>query len=1152
MIYASKEKNNRFLWDHLLFSAIFSAVLFLSSLLIPTLNLIAEEPNPSINTSVDKKTLDENILDANVTGQPKPLIKNKYTRFTNRNIDSGFSQTTISDIVQDDLGFAWIATQYGLNRFDGRDVVQFYSNDTGKGKLSSNYINSLKKDGQGNIWVLTSSGLDSVDVASFEITNWKSLISDFVAVKFPEMSKEFSIENFDISNDDQAFIEINNKHLIKLDIKSGRFSLLSNAIGSEKKIKNVTALDDGSIFLIGTKCFIFYNMEADSSEELCEPKKFSDMHFQTVYSNAGKVIIGYNQGFLVIDNDTKNYEIIEVVDSKTKGFAAVYSLFYHDNGYWLGTSLGLKFYDVSKRAITQEYFYDATDSYSLSSDSVRTIYQTSDKLIWFGTTYGISILDTKQQFAHLLRRKETQGNNLNNLTTSILEDASGQLWIGTSTSGLYKYSSNRGLLSNQVAVKFNKQNVFLGYVSKLASDNNNNVWMLSEAGLSYKAIDDEEFTTHLEFKASGKTFRFDYAYDFIFDRYGDIWIGGTDGLAKVKVEYDELGKVASARFSGEILNKHLPVAVLSSNYPVHSIMQDLRGYIWIGSANGVVKLSSVDYSAEYFTHDPNDPKSLSDPETNYIYEDMNGSIWIATSSGLNRVYFDEYSGTKFEHYGTKDGFSSDYICAIESDVSGNLWISTLKGLTRFYPGSNANVANFSHKNGLQHNEFYVKSVFKSNSGKLYFGGVNGVSKFNPNDIVFKQSEDKLSFSRIEQQKNSFPIERSSKIEIALNSDKPLDIYLTDFDFNARENMSLRYRFLGDDSDWVETDNQKIRFHNIDKERSIIIQHKEVSENWYEPGVVLKVFPQKNFFTNNMIWAIFSTLLVLFFLAILYRNARKLKNIHDVNTKRLQKERAKQNLLMSEKNSMLHQIEDLQFSLSEQKFLVDKVQTKIQQQQVYDELTGLYNRSFIRKNIQQELAIIENSWEQPGLQEGVYLGIFSVEVDNFLSIRERHGHLSSNEILKQVSKSLRDICYGTDILVRWEGATIVIFSRGISRREQMMLAEKMRNIIASRKFDLSNGKKIDVTISIGFTRYPFYSPNTASRQLDWSKINYIAETALSVAQMNSLNAWVGIFSNEFSEPLAIEEHLIGGMSKMIKSGQLDYFSSIPKSKKLHWE
>lgn len=1145
MIYALQEKNKRFRTICFVFSAIFSAAFLLSSF-----TALAKEETTSVTTA--EKPPAATQASVNTKEQINNIIQNKYTRFANFNIDSGFSQTSIADILQDDLGFVWIATQYGLNRFDGRDVLQFYSNETSRGKLSSNYTNKLEKDRQGNVWVLTSSGLDSINVSSFEIKNWKPLINNFLATNLPDVGSDFSIENFDISTDDKIFIEVNNKYLIELEIKSKKIRLIPNALGSEKKVKGIKVLDDDSVFIIGTQCFVFYNREADKSEEVCDAKAFSDMHFYTIESHSGKVVLGYNKGFLVIDSATKSYEITEVGDTKSKGLATVYSVFFSGNGYWLGTSLGLKFYDLSRGAITQEYSYDTGDTYSLSSDSVRVIYQTNDELLWFGTTYGISILDTQQQFSHLLRRKEAQGNNLNNLTTSILEDALGQLWIGTSTSGLYKYSTNRALLSNQLSVKVKNKNVFVGYVSKLENDNNNNVWMLSEAGLSYKAIGDDEFITHLEFKASGKTFRFDYAYDFIFDRYGDIWIGGTDGLAKIQVIYDESGRVVAGEFSGEILNKHLPQAVLSSNYPVHSIMQDLRGYIWIGSADGVVKLSSLDYSSEYFTHDPNDPKSLSDPETNYIYEDTNGGLWIATSSGLNRVYFDNYSGTKFERYGLKDGFNSNYICGIESDEYGNLWVSTLKGLTKFHPGRSGVLENFTHKNGLQHNEFYVKSVFKNKIGELYFGGVNGVTKFDPNNITFQRAQEKLSFSRIEQQNTIFPFENSSDLEITLDSDKPLDIYLTDFDFRSQDRMTLRYKFLNDNSDWIETNHRKIRFHNIDKNRRIIIQHKETSEYWYEPGVTLKVIAKKTIFTANTLWAIASVLLTILFVTVLYWDARKLKTIHNLNINRLKKERAKQNLLLNEKSSMLHQIEDLQFSLSEQKFLVDKIQTKIQQQQVYDELTGLYNRSFIRKNIQQELAIIENSWQQPGLQEGVYLGIFSVEIDNFLSLREKHGHLSANEILKQASQSLKDICYGTDILVRWEGATIVVFSRGISRREQMVLAEKMRNIIASRKFDLSNGKKIDVTISIGFTRYPFYPPNLSARQLDWSKINYIAETALSVAQMNSLNAWVGVFSNEFSEPLTIEENLLGGMSKMIKSGQLDYYSSIPKSKKLHWE
>jgi len=54
----------------------------------------------------------------------------------------GLSQVSINDIVQDEEGFLWIATQSGLNRFDGTSFYTFDKGDYGIGNCG-NYINVL-------------------------------------------------------------------------------------------------------------------------------------------------------------------------------------------------------------------------------------------------------------------------------------------------------------------------------------------------------------------------------------------------------------------------------------------------------------------------------------------------------------------------------------------------------------------------------------------------------------------------------------------------------------------------------------------------------------------------------------------------------------------------------------------------------------------------------------------------------------------------------------------------------------------------------------------------------------------------------------------------------------------------------------------------
>ena len=72
-------------------------------------------------------------------------------RFQRYGVDDGLSQTTIRDLYQDRKGFVWLATQDGLNRFDGYEF-RVYRSDPGKtNSLGDNHIIALEAAVQGGL-----------------------------------------------------------------------------------------------------------------------------------------------------------------------------------------------------------------------------------------------------------------------------------------------------------------------------------------------------------------------------------------------------------------------------------------------------------------------------------------------------------------------------------------------------------------------------------------------------------------------------------------------------------------------------------------------------------------------------------------------------------------------------------------------------------------------------------------------------------------------------------------------------------------------------------------------------------------------------------------------------------------------------------------
>ncbi len=70
----------------------------------------------------------------------------------------GLSMSTINSIMQDSQGYVWLATEAGLNRYDGYSVRQFRRERGNEHGLASDYVWSIAEDAHGDLWLATDGG----------------------------------------------------------------------------------------------------------------------------------------------------------------------------------------------------------------------------------------------------------------------------------------------------------------------------------------------------------------------------------------------------------------------------------------------------------------------------------------------------------------------------------------------------------------------------------------------------------------------------------------------------------------------------------------------------------------------------------------------------------------------------------------------------------------------------------------------------------------------------------------------------------------------------------------------------------------------------------------------------------------------------------
>src|SRR5215210_4530974 len=81
--------------------------------------------------------------------QKPPFFIDHYTT------KDGLSYNICNDIIKDRLGFIWIATENGLNRFDGKNFQTYYDNPYDTTSPVGNMGYSLYEDSRGYIWYCT-------------------------------------------------------------------------------------------------------------------------------------------------------------------------------------------------------------------------------------------------------------------------------------------------------------------------------------------------------------------------------------------------------------------------------------------------------------------------------------------------------------------------------------------------------------------------------------------------------------------------------------------------------------------------------------------------------------------------------------------------------------------------------------------------------------------------------------------------------------------------------------------------------------------------------------------------------------------------------------------------------------------------------------
>ncbi|MDB5152418.1 MAG: response regulator [Mucilaginibacter sp.] len=238
-----------------------------------------------------------------------------------------------------------------------------------------------------------------------------------------------------------------------------------------------------------------------------------------------------------------------------------------------------------------------------------------------------------------------------------------------------------------------------------------------------------------------------------------------------------------------------------SQINVNCIIQDSRGFIWIGSRNGLNMYDGYKFTT--YRYAPKDENSLSNNLITDLIEDAGGNIWIATANGLNRYERKTGTFTRYMHDDRRNNsLSCNILTRLAFDNNGDLWISTQNGGLDRLDLKKKVFTHHAHSDAISGtiNDNNVRTVYKDSQGQIWVGTASGgLSLYNSKTNTFSAFPFIDPVSHKQSGQNLISITENSAHELWIGSQED-GLYL----FNKKNRTFKRFTHKEDSDNTISS------------------------------------------------------------------------------------------------------------------------------------------------------------------------------------------------------------------------------------------------------------------------------------------------------------------------------------------------------------
>ncbi|HZK02783.1 MAG TPA: two-component regulator propeller domain-containing protein [Bacteroidaceae bacterium] len=687
------------------------------------------------------------------------------------------SNNQIQSICQDDQGFIWIATEYGLNKFDGNRFTYFFHDESDSLSLLNNYVRCLSMSSDGNMWVGTASGLQLFSPGQ----------GVFNSVSMPENESAYIVQILSLKKTDQIWFITSGNGIYTIEPENPLRAVKMSNLNLQAKNLYCKAIFEDSSGLVW--------LGLANGVAVCNPKTMSlkffrrnrisseitgihEDDFGNIFISSTKSLFKWKRSSDTLEKlfsfENIGYVTHSFMDSKKKLYIAV-------------KGNGLRYYDPVKEQIVRVEHYITEVNFNRLD--ISAMFVDKNENIWLGGYLSglLMISNVQSEFKYL--RFANYGEEVEGSVTALMCDNKQNIWISYNNNGITSFNANGELIL---------KNTSQPYARTLLQSKEGIIW----AGLFNGGVSQIETTT-------GRMIPIPY------DTTASVPCLAEDSRGCLFYSTSGSGFSAYNFKTGEY--NHWSKSSGIDNEPnldddwINAMCIDRDDMLWLGHYLGI---NCYDIRNKKFIDTPELNKNITRKYCNVIIEDNEGQLWIGTNKGL---FMYNKNRKICRQYRLSDGLSNETICAIAQDNEGNIWCSTLMGLNKLDLSTGV-IDRFYSGSGLIDNTYNMRAYTKDNkSGAIYFASNQGITSFIADQIVNNQkvndviltsfflNDAPVNMNTLSKGKSIIkrPVSEANEFRLAY-TDNSFTMEFNTFNYAEADGISYEYTFNYEKGEWKST------------------------------------------------------------------------------------------------------------------------------------------------------------------------------------------------------------------------------------------------------------------------------------------------------------------------------------------------------------